>query len=266
MDAKTMPAIEVFFSYAHEDETMRVQLEKHLTTMKRLGQITGWHDNKIIAGSEWDREINIHLNTAQIILLLISSDFIASDYCYSIQMKRALARHEAGDALVIPIILRPVQWEDTPFGKLKSLPTHGKPVTRWRSRDAAFADIAEGIRIAIKSLARTWSFDTSQKSLLKKTSFCANCKALVSLPMYCSRCGLPTMQICGECGEKNPLECETCLKCSVPLIQYVVIVVRRIAWKPMLAGTAVCFLNRSVMSVGKRIHQREKHVRNAVYH
>ncbi len=148
MEAATIPVIEVFFSYAHEDEIMRGQLEKHLSIMKRQGQIIGWHDNKITAGKEWEREINVHLNKAHIILLLISSDFMDSDYCYSIEMKRALERHEAREALVIPIILRPVHWEDAPFGKLTALPTHGKPVTRWRSRDEAFLDIAKGIRHA----------------------------------------------------------------------------------------------------------------------
>jgi hypothetical protein len=129
MGAARTTAIEIFFCYAHEDELMRSQLEKHLSIMKRQGQIVGWNDEEITAGRDWEKEVNIHLNTAQIILLLISSDFLDSDYCYSVEMKRALERHEAGEALVIPIILRPVHWADAPFGKLQALPKHGRPVT-----------------------------------------------------------------------------------------------------------------------------------------
>src|SRR6266446_4956615 len=103
MDAK----VEVFYSYAHEDEPFRKELETHLGTLRRQGLITQWHDRNIGAGTDWAQEINAHLNTAHIILLLISSDFIASEYCYSIEMTRAIERHKAGTARVIPIILRP---------------------------------------------------------------------------------------------------------------------------------------------------------------
>ncbi|SRR6266436_2206735 len=95
-------------------------------------------------------EINIHLNSAQIILLLVSPDFLASEYCYGDEVERAMKRHEAGEAIVIPIILRPVEWEDTPFSKLQPLPTDGRPATRWRNLDEAFLDIERGIRKAIK--------------------------------------------------------------------------------------------------------------------
>ena len=88
-------AIEIFYSYAHEDEALRKELEKHLTSLQRQGIIAGWHDRLISAGTEWEHQIDSHLNTAGIILLLISASFIASKYCYSIEMKRALERHEA---------------------------------------------------------------------------------------------------------------------------------------------------------------------------
>src|SRR5947209_333656 len=103
--------IEVFFSYAHEDEKLRLGLEKQLISLKRQGLITGWHDRKIVPGTDWANEIDTHLNTASIILLLVSPDFIASEYCYSIEMQRAMERHKSGEAHVIPIILRPVDWE-----------------------------------------------------------------------------------------------------------------------------------------------------------
>src|SRR6266699_5282712 len=111
--------IEIFFSYAHalQDEKLRDELIKHLSEWKRQELISLWHDRDISAGTEWQHQIDAHLNTAQIILLLISSDSMASDYCNSIEVKQAMRRHVSGDARVIPIILRPVVWEDAPFGK-----------------------------------------------------------------------------------------------------------------------------------------------------
>jgi tetratricopeptide (TPR) repeat protein len=145
-------AIEIFFSYAREDERLRDELEKHLSLLKRQGLIAEWYDRKISAGKEWEHEISVYLQKAQIILLLISANFLASDYCYSIEMEYALKRHENGEARVIPIILRPVAWMDAPFGKLVALPKDGKPVTRWQNRAEAFVDIAEGIRKVVEEL------------------------------------------------------------------------------------------------------------------
>src|SRR6266446_10995658 len=115
MIAEATKDITIFFSYAHEDEPRRKELEKQLSFLKRQGIISGWHDRDIQAGQEWEHEIDRHLNTAQIILLLISPDFMDSDYCYSVEMKRAMERHEQGEARVIPIILRPVNWQTPPI-------------------------------------------------------------------------------------------------------------------------------------------------------
>ena len=145
-------AMGIFFAYAHEDEDLRDELEKHLTDLKRQGVIATWHDRKIGAGKEWEGEIDPHLNTAPAILLLVSPDFIDSDYCMNVEVKRAMERHEDGEARVIPVILRQVHWKSTPFGKLKALPTDGKPVTSWPDRDEAFFDVAQGIRAAVMEL------------------------------------------------------------------------------------------------------------------
>jgi TIR domain len=150
MEVSSEKSLEVFFCYAYQNEDMRNQLEKHLSIMQRQGLIIAWHDSKISAGLEWEREANVHLNKAHIILLLISPDFMNSDYCYSNQMKRALDRHEKREAIVIPVLLRSVDLEGTPLEQLKALPTNGKFVTRWRSRDDAFTNISKGIRNAIK--------------------------------------------------------------------------------------------------------------------
>jgi hypothetical protein len=148
----TQSSIRLFYSYSHKDEDMRDELEKHLSILKRRGLITGWNDRRIGAGKEWEKEVSAHLENAQIILLLISADFIASDYCYSIEMKKALQRHEIGEARVVPIILRPVDWAEAPFSKLQILPTDARPVTLWEDTDEAFSIIVRGIREAIREI------------------------------------------------------------------------------------------------------------------
>ena len=114
----------------------------------------GWSDDrKIGAGTEWKAQIDNHLNSAHLIFLLISADFVASDYCYDVEMKRAMERHDAGEARVIPIILKPCDWHNGPFGKLQALPKDGRAVTDWSNRDKAFTDVAKGIRAAVAELA-----------------------------------------------------------------------------------------------------------------
>src|SRR2546429_576860 len=148
--------ITIFFCYTHEDEKLLKKLKTHLRPLQRQGLIDIWHDRDISAGREWEREIDKQLNSAQIILLLISPDFMNSDYCYSIEMQRALERHERGEARVIPIILRWALWKETPIGKLQALPKAGKPLTDRgrRTLDYALCDVAEGISTVIKELVR----------------------------------------------------------------------------------------------------------------
>src|SRR5205807_987125 len=131
----------------HKDERLAKKLNTYLGPLLREGLIEQWHDCDISAGMEWEQQINEHLNESHIILLLISPDFVDSDYCYSIEMKRALERHERGEAYVIPIILRPTYWQSAPFGKLQALLTDGRPIrdAGWHNIDEAFLDVAEGI-------------------------------------------------------------------------------------------------------------------------
>ena len=151
--AQPTQSIEIFFSYSHKDQRFRDQLETHLSLLKREGYVSSWHDRKIGAGEEWAGQIDDHLNTAQIILLLISADFVASDYCYDIEMRRALARHDAGEARVIPIILRGAGWKNALFGKLQALPTDGKPISNWSNRDDAYLNVVTNIRKEVKKLS-----------------------------------------------------------------------------------------------------------------
>lgn len=148
-----MEPVDVFFSYSHEDEKLRDKLALHLANLKNQGLIKLWHDRKISAGTEWVKEIDDQLDSAGIILLLVSDHFLASDYCYGVEMKRSLARHDAGEAIVIPIILKPVDWSGAPFGKLQAFPKDAKPVTKWNNRDEAFLNIAQGIREAAQTLS-----------------------------------------------------------------------------------------------------------------
>jgi len=145
-------AVEVFISYSHKDEALRQELDAHLKILERQGHISAWHDRKILPGDEWDGEISTYLEQADLILLLVSSDFIASDYCWNIEITRAMARHEVGEAIVVPIILRPVEWKDAPFSKLQAMPKNAKPVITWDQKDLAFAEIASGLRQRAKQL------------------------------------------------------------------------------------------------------------------
>ena len=158
-------ALELFYSYAHKDERLRNELNKHLYNLKRQSFIIDWFDRDISAGTDWEQDIDTHLNTAQIILLLVSPDFMASDYCYSVEMKRALERHEASEARVIPIILKPVDWTGSPFSKLQVLPRNRKPVTSWKDRNAAFLEIAKDIRDTIKELRKSSSINRTSASV-----------------------------------------------------------------------------------------------------
>src|SRR4051794_22690219 len=109
-----------FFFLTHTLMKVSQELEKHLAGLKQQGLIRGWHDRMIRPGDEWDSEIDTHLNSAAVILLLVSADFLASGYCYDIELRRALDRHEAGEACVVPIILRPVEWNGQLFAKLQA--------------------------------------------------------------------------------------------------------------------------------------------------
>jgi hypothetical protein len=142
--------VEVFFSYSHRDEELRDELERHLSTLRRQGIIKSWHDRRIGAGREWEGAIDSHLKNAQIILFLVTANLLASDYVYDVELKQAMARHNENKAVVIPIILRPCDWQESPLGKLQALPTDGRAVTTWQDRDEAFLDVTKGIRLVIK--------------------------------------------------------------------------------------------------------------------
>jgi hypothetical protein len=149
-------AIEIFFSYSHKDEDLRDELATHLSMLKRQGVIAAWHDREISAGTEWANAIDQHMESARVILLLISANFLASNYCYDIELKRAMERHESSEARVIPIILKPVDWSGAPFSKLQALPKNAKSITTWENRDEALLDVAQGIRKVVNELSASF--------------------------------------------------------------------------------------------------------------
>ncbi len=145
MSPQNAPAARVFLSYAHQDEKLRRALGTHLAPLERLGVVATWHDREVLPGSEWAGEIDRELERADLVLLLVSPDFVASDYCYEIEMERALARHRAGEGLVVPVILRPCDWQACPFARLAALPADGRPVTAWDN-----LDLGQGRRPALR--------------------------------------------------------------------------------------------------------------------
>lgn len=145
--------IRVFLSYSHADEKYRNELAKHLKSLERQGIIETWHDRRIAPGDEWASSIDDELRRADIILLLVSVDFINSKYCYDLEMQEALARHDRQEAVVIPVILRPCSWEGLPFGKLQAATQDGKPVEKYPSLDDAFLEVTEKIKFVAKRLA-----------------------------------------------------------------------------------------------------------------
>jgi hypothetical protein len=138
-----------------------------LATLRASGAISEWHDRRIAPGEDWDKEISHYLDKADVILLLLSADFLASGYCRGKEMKRAIERLEAGQAKVIPIMLRAVDWHGEAISKLQALPTDAKPVTSWPNKDEAWTDVAAGIRRAVTELAQ----GKQEPAVHDKTSF-----------------------------------------------------------------------------------------------
>ena len=152
----------VFFSYSHADEGLRDQLEKQLAMLKRQGVIETWHDRRIGAGEDIGQSIDEQINQDDIILLLVSPDFLASNYCYDIEMKRAMERHDDGEAIVIPVILRACDWHHAPFGKLSATPRDGKPITQWADIDEAFLQVAKAVREAAGRVGKPRKVETQR--------------------------------------------------------------------------------------------------------
>lgn len=146
-------AARVFVSYSHRDERQLNELKTHLSPLERLKLIETWYDRRIVAGEDFGQKINENIDGADIILLLVSSDFIASNYCYEKEMKRALERHQRGEARVVPVIVRDVNWKVIPeLSSLTAVPKDGKPVPKWPTKDAAWCDVSERVQAILEAM------------------------------------------------------------------------------------------------------------------
>ncbi len=149
VNKRDLKMLNLLISYSHKDEILKNELEKQLASLKRQGFIKTWHDRRIAAGENFDLVIQENIRKANIILLLVSADFLASDYCYEREMQYALHRHNRGLTTVMPVILRPCDWKESPIGKLLACPTDGKPITEWHNIDAAFLDVVTSVKMVI---------------------------------------------------------------------------------------------------------------------
>ncbi len=152
----TLPSrpVKLFYAYAREDAALREKLESHLKLLERRGLLTSFHDRLIVPGTPWESAIDQALEEADVVLLLVSSDFIASDYGFGVELKKAMDRHAEGKTRVVPVLLRPCSWEDAPFGALQVLPKNAVPVTKWDNQDEAMLDIERGIEEVLAHVAR----------------------------------------------------------------------------------------------------------------
>lgn len=141
--------INVFISYSHKDEQLKDCFEEHLSVLVRSGKINSWNDRKIVPGQDWSNEISDNLKEAQIILFLISSSFLNSNYCVNIEVKTALKMHNSGQAKLIPIVIRPVVWDDSELARLQGLPKDARPITSWDNQDEAWVNVVAGIKLHI---------------------------------------------------------------------------------------------------------------------
>jgi hypothetical protein len=160
-------SVEVFCSYSHKDELLRNDFEACVAVLVQQGFARIWYDRQILAGDNWTAEIEEHLNSADIITFLVSADFLASEYCYKKEVRRALERGARGEVLVLPIIVRPCDWTDAPFAHLQGIPTGAKAVTAWTNRDEAWTDVAKSLKIAVRqALIRRQDEQKRQREVL----------------------------------------------------------------------------------------------------
>lgn len=168
----------IFISYCHTDDKYLNQLHKHLALLKRDGTIDIWTDSLIKAGDKIGSTISNVLEKSSIFIALLSPDYLNSDYCYEIEFKKAIELHEAGKMRILPIILEPCDWLNSPFKEFMALPKDGKPIAEWLNQNNAFLDITTKIREVLgfdniginknisqkRSLKIKKNFDTIDKS------------------------------------------------------------------------------------------------------
>ena len=140
-----VPRARVFISYSHKDNAYRDELVAHLASLEKTGVMDTWHDRKITPGQDWSDAIDDNLARSDVIVVLASADFLASDYCSGIELERALARNSSKRSVLVPVIVRPCTLSASPLAKLEALPNKAKPISEWKNRDRAWVEVIEGI-------------------------------------------------------------------------------------------------------------------------
>jgi replicative DNA helicase len=158
--------VKIFCSYSHKDENLREELETHASSLMREKLVEIWHDRKIPPGQIWEDAIDIHLEESEIVILLISPNFIASNYCYGKELTRALEKDANGQAKVIPVIIRPTDWLGAPFSKFQALPKDGKAITTWDNKDEAWLSVVQGLKNSVKEQIRSRGRSSQEKGLI----------------------------------------------------------------------------------------------------
>jgi hypothetical protein len=153
---------DIFLSYSHTDEALMTLVREHLVLYDRTGQIRKWWDGKLLPGTPLDRDIRSYLSSSDIVLLFVSASFLASDYCYDVEMTQALRQHAEGRSVVIPVILRHCGWKAAPFGHLLALPKDGLPLAAWPDHDEAAKNVADGVMRIVAELQRRRSHDPAR--------------------------------------------------------------------------------------------------------
>jgi hypothetical protein len=133
---------QIFYSYSHKDEELRDRLSTYLAPLRRKGRIVEWHDRKIEPGTDWDTEISNRLDSANLVLLLLSPEFLASDYCFGVEVEKSLTRLKSGTLRVAPVLLRPCLWEDSPFSELQMIPRDARAISSASSPEEAWKAVA----------------------------------------------------------------------------------------------------------------------------
>lgn len=146
--------VEIFISYSHLDTDLAALLDTHLAALRREGIVATWFDRRIGPGDQWREVIDERLDRAALVLILISANFIASDYCWDVELRRAMERHAAGKARIIPVILRDCDWQHLPFGAFQAVPAGSRPVTSWPDPHEAIADVVRSVRAAVLDIYR----------------------------------------------------------------------------------------------------------------
>jgi TIR domain len=149
---KTMTPIPIFISYSHKDEEFKDALVEQLAPLRRNQMIAPWQDRDLIPGEEWNEAIFEKLKNAKIVLLLVSSSFINSDFCMEKELQAAIDRHKTKECTVVPIIIRPCDFAEMPFAKFQAVPKNAKPITKWENQDEAWLDVVKQLKNLIKNL------------------------------------------------------------------------------------------------------------------